>query len=72
VTDIFLVSDYGPNGAQTVLIDNTSIDGNTGTYEPDNKDDRKNGGWQNFTFAPGPFSTKGQCVSHFASNGHSN
>ena len=72
VTDIFLVSDYGPNGTQTVLIDNTSINGNTVTYEPDNKDDCKNGGWQNFTFAPGPFSNQGQCVSHFASNGHSN
>jgi len=72
VTDIFLVSDYGPTGAQTVLIDNTSINGTTVTYEPDNKDDCKNGGWQNFTLAPGPFTNQGQCVSHFASNGRSN
>jgi hypothetical protein len=76
VTDIFLVSDNGPGpgglGSQTVLIDNTDVNGTVYDYEPNSKDDCKDGGWQNFTFAPGPFSNQGQCVSHFASNGHGN
>ncbi len=74
VTDIFLVSDNGPSptglGSQTVLIDNTDVNGTTYTYEPTSKDDCKDGGWQNFTFAPGPFKNQGDCVSHFASEGH--
>ncbi len=65
VTDIFLVSDNGPAGSQTVLIDNTNVDGTLYTYEPDNPQDCKNGGWQNFTLAPGPFKNQGQCVSFF-------
>jgi hypothetical protein len=76
VTDIFLVSDNGPGtgglGSQTVLIDDTDVNGTIYTYEPTSKDDCKDGGWQNFIFAPGPFSNQGQCVSHFASNGHGN
>jgi hypothetical protein len=74
VTDIFLVSDNGPGagglGSQTVLIDNTDVNGTLYTYEPTSKDDCKNGGWQNFTFAPGPFKNQGQCVSYFTSNGN--
>ena len=66
VTDIFLVSDNGPSGTQTVLIDNTDVNGTTYDYEFASKDDCKDGGWQNFTFAPGPFKNQGQCVSNFA------
>jgi hypothetical protein len=76
VTDIFIVSDNGPGtgglGSQTVLVDNTDVNGTTYTYEPNSKDDCKDGGWQNFTFAPGPFQNQGQCVSYFASDGHGN
>ena len=72
VTAISLVSDNGPTGSQTVLIDNTDVNGTIYTYEPNSKDDCKDGGWQNFTFAPGPFNNQGQCVSHFASDGHGN
>jgi hypothetical protein len=66
VTDIFLVSDNGPGGKQTVLIDNTNVNGTLYDYEFDNKNDCKNGGYQNFTSAPGPFKNQGQCVSYFA------
>jgi hypothetical protein len=65
VTDIFLVSDNSPTGTQTVLIDNTNVDGTLYTYEPNSPQDCKDGGWQNFTFAPGPFKNQGQCVSYF-------
>jgi hypothetical protein len=74
VTGIQLVADAGwafPTG-QTVEIDNTQINNTTYTYEPPVKDDCMNGGWQNFTSAPGPFKSQGQCVSHFASDGHGN
>jgi len=70
VSDIFLVSDNGPGpgglGSQTVLIDNTNVNGTTYDYEPTSKDDCKDGGWKNFTFPPGPFKNQGDCVSHFA------
>ncbi|HTE84730.1 MAG TPA: hypothetical protein VK821_08340 [Dehalococcoidia bacterium] len=66
VTDIFLVSDYGPSGSQTVLIDNTNVNGTLYDYEFASKDDCKDGGWHNFTFPPGPFKNQGQCVSYFA------
>jgi hypothetical protein len=66
VTDIFVVSDYGPTGSQTVLIDNTNVNGTVYDYEFDSKDDCKDGGWQKFTSSPGPFKNQGQCVSHFA------
>jgi hypothetical protein len=76
ITSIFLVSDNGPGagglGSQTVLIDNTNVDGVLYTYEPTSKEDCKNGNWQNFTFAPGPFKNQGQCVSYFASGDHGN
>jgi hypothetical protein len=74
VTDIFIVSDNGPGtggpGSQTVDIDNTNVNGTTFTYEPSSKDDCKDGGWQSFTFAPGPFKNQGQCVSYFAKQQH--
>jgi hypothetical protein len=71
VVGIQLVADtFG--AAQTVIVDNVMINGNTYTFEPSSKDDCKDGGWQNFTFAPGPFKNQGQCVSHFASDGHGN
>ena len=68
VTDIFLVSDDGPAPAysQTVLIDNTDVNGSVYDYEFTNKNDCKDGGWKNFTFPPGPFKNQGQCVSYFA------
>jgi hypothetical protein len=71
ITDIFIVCDNGPGPqfSQTVLIDNTNVNGTTYTYEPTSKEACKNGGWQNFTFAPGPFRNQGQCVSYFASGG---
>jgi len=74
VIDIFIVSDNGPGPSfsQTVLIDNTNVNGTLYTYEPTSKDDCKDGGWQNFTFSPGPFKNQGQCVSFFASDGHGN
>lgn len=71
VTGIQLVVDAGwafPAG-QVVQIDNTQINSSTYSYEPDSMDDCKDGGWQNFTFAPGPFKNQGQCVSYFASDG---
>ena len=68
VTDIFLVSDNGPANTQTVSIDNTNVNGTVYDYEFASKDDCKNDGWRNFTFAPGPFKNQGQCVSYFARN----
>ncbi len=65
VTGIQLVSDtFG--APRTVIVDNTDVDGEIFTYEFDSKEDCKKGGWQDFTFAPGPFKNQGQCVSHFA------
>jgi hypothetical protein len=66
VSDIFLVSDSGPNGSQTVEIDNTNVNAAQYNYEFDNKNDCKAGGWQNFIYPPGPFATQGACVSYFA------
>jgi hypothetical protein len=66
VTDIFVVSDYGPAGSQTVLIDNTDVNGMLYDYEFTSKDDCKGGGWKNFTVSPGPFKNQGDCVSYFA------
>jgi hypothetical protein len=62
VTDIFLVSDNGPapSASQTVLIDNTDVNGTLYDYEFTNKNDCKDGGWKNFTFPPGPFKNQGQ------------
>jgi hypothetical protein len=66
VTDVFVVSDYGPTGSQTVLIDNTNVNGTVYDYEFTGKDDCKDGGWQKFIYPPGPFKNQGQCVSYFA------
>ena len=68
VTDIFLVSDNGPppGNSQTVLIDNTNVNGTLYDYEFESKEDCKNGGFRNFSTDPGPFKNQGQCVSHFA------
>jgi hypothetical protein len=68
VDDISIVSDNGPGPSfsQTVLIDNTNVNGTVYDYEFTGKDDCKDGGWQNFTFPPGPFKNQGQCVSFFA------
>jgi hypothetical protein len=71
ITGIQLVTDGGwaVGGTQTVLVDNVTINSTTYTFEADNKEACKNGGWQDFTFSPGPFSNQGDCVSHFASGG---
>lgn len=66
VTDIFLVSDAGPSGSQSVQIDNTYVNTTLYSYEPTKISDCKSGGWQTFTFAPGPFNNEGACVSYFA------
>jgi hypothetical protein len=72
VTDIFIVADNGPapGFSQTVLIDNTDVNGTLYDYEFTNKNDCKDGGWQNFLFPPGPFKNQGQCVSYFATRQH--
>lgn len=72
VIDIFLVSDNGPGagglGSQEVQVDNTNVNGTVYTYEPTTLADCKNGAWQTFTFAPGPFANQGACVSYFATH----
>lgn len=71
VLDISLVTDAGwaVGGNQTVLFDNTDIDGTVYTFEPNvptSKDQCKQGGWQNLENANGqPFKNQGQCVSYF-------
>jgi hypothetical protein len=52
-----------------VLVDNVTINNTTYTFEADNKEACKNGGWQDFTFSPGPFNNQGGCVSYFARGG---
>jgi hypothetical protein len=63
ITDLFIVSDSG-TPTQSVEIDNTMVNNTTYAYE--SADSCKNGGWQNFTTAPGPFRNQGECVSYFA------
>jgi hypothetical protein len=70
VNDIFVVADYGPTGSQTVLIDNTDVNGTVYDYEPASKDDCKGDAWKNFASPPGPFKNQGQCVSYFAKMQH--
>jgi hypothetical protein len=68
VTGIQLVIDGGyafPLTGQTVVVDNVMINDTTYTFE--SKQSCKDGGWENFTSAPGPFKNQGQCVSFFAS-----
>jgi hypothetical protein len=54
-------------GTQTVQVDNVKI--NNLSYGFETANSCKNGGWQQFTSAPGPFVTQGQCVSYFAKGG---
>jgi hypothetical protein len=68
VTDIFIVADNGPAGSQTVLVDNTDVNGTVYDYET--KDACKGNGWQTFDSPPGPFKNQGQCVSYFAKMQH--
>jgi hypothetical protein len=70
VTDIFVVSDNGPTGTQTVLVDNTDVNGTVYDYEPASKDDCKGEAWKDFTNPPGPFRNQGECVSYFAKQQH--
>lgn len=66
VTGVQLVVDaswFFADGEQTVLIDNTNVDGTIYTYE--NKDSCKNGGWMDLTNDDGePFKNQGDCVSY--------
>jgi hypothetical protein len=72
VTDIFLVSDNGPEPgySQTVVIDNTDVNGTLYDYEPTDKNNCKDGGWMQFTYPPGPFKNQGECASYFAHQQH--
>lgn len=65
VTGIQLVTDSGRAVAQSLLVGNVTINGTTYTFDF-GKDDCKDGGWKNYTIAPGPFKNQGQCVSYFA------
>jgi hypothetical protein len=73
VVGIQLVVDSGwafLDSEQTVLIDNTNINGTLYDYEPTRReamDMCKNGGWRTFASPPGPFRNQGDCVSYFAS-----
>jgi hypothetical protein len=55
-------------GTQTAQFDNVMI--NTDTFTFESSDACKNGGWQQFTSAPGPFKNQGQCVSYFEHQKH--
>jgi hypothetical protein len=63
VTGIQLVVDGFTLPYITAQFDNTQINGQTFTYE--SADSCKDGGWQTFTSAPGPFKNQGDCVSYF-------
>ncbi|MCU1293391.1 MAG: hypothetical protein JWP08_2241, partial [Bryobacterales bacterium] len=66
ITGIQLVTDASwavAGGVQTMQADNVMINDATFTFE--SADSCKNGGWQSFTAAPGPFKNQGQCVSYF-------
>ena len=67
VTGIQLVIDSGWffKATQTVIVDNVMINDTTYTFE--SKDSCKDGGWETFKSAPGPFNNQGECVSFFAS-----
>jgi hypothetical protein len=70
VTGIQLVTDssWFFKSTQTVLVDNVMINGTTFTFE--SAQSCKDGGWQDFTSAPGPFKNQGDCVSFFATGGN--
>lgn len=70
VTGVQLVVDSGfafPDGEQTVLVDNTNVDGTIYTYDhPQSKDDCKDGGWMDLVDGDGQaFRNQGDCVSFF-------
>lgn len=72
VTGIQLVADGGwvfksTDDTQVVVVDNVQINNTTYTFE--SAASCKDGGWQNFTSAPGPFKNQGDCVSAFATGG---
>jgi len=72
VTGIQVVSDGGwsVGTTQTVLVDNVQINDMLFTFEtPPTKDSCKDGGWKDFTSAPGPFKNQGDCVSYFTTGG---
>lgn len=72
VTGVQLVADGGwffPDGEQTVLVDNTNVDGHITTYDErrhaTNKDDCKKGGWMDLVRDDGTtFKNQGDCVSY--------
>jgi hypothetical protein len=63
VSGIQLVVDGFTTLYITAQFDNTQINAQTFTYE--SSASCKDGGWQNFTAAPGPFKNQGDCVSYF-------
>lgn len=75
VTGVQVVVDNYPfhGGEQTVLVDNTNVDGHVTTYDekghPRSKDDCKDGGWMDLGNDEGDaFKNQGDCVS-FVNNG---
>lgn len=71
VTGIQLVNDAAwLFGTQTVVVDNVMINDTTYTFE--SAEGCKDGGWQQFASAPGPFKNQGDCVSYFATGGRNN
>ena len=75
ITGIQLVADGAwavAGGVQTVLVDNVMINTTVYTFEGvalTDKDQCKDGGWETFTSAPGPFKNQGDCVSSVATGG---
>ncbi|HKS29867.1 MAG TPA: hypothetical protein VJS44_18735 [Pyrinomonadaceae bacterium] len=70
VVGLQLVTDAGwsqVGGVQTSLVDNIMVNNTLFSFE--SADTCKNGGWQQFYAAPGPFKNQGQCVSYFAKGG---
>jgi hypothetical protein len=58
----------------SLLVDNVNVNGTIYTFDavvvdPRDKEDCKNGGWEDFTSSPGPFKNQGDCVSYFATGG---
>jgi hypothetical protein len=69
ITGIQIVADgsWAVGGTQTVQVDNVKINNVTYTFE--SADSCKNDGWRQFSAAPGPFTSQGQCVSYYAKGG---
>lgn len=68
VTGIQLVVDGFTTPDITAQFDNAQINGQLVTYE--SAASCKDGGWLQFTTAPGPFANQGACVSYFATVGN--